>query len=230
MIGKQDCVYESFADSKTRARDIGELDIQICGDCNNKLKSIKKDTSLSHTKMPKRTLAYHDILSTDHLPKLTMMEVASIAKYITCLQVIQLRELYGAHQQDVHGHIFSLRLNFDELKETFSHDVLQTDLNKFVNVIFVGNEFAWKTATRVMTQHKQIIEINVSKCIVWLRFLKDVGNPLYKHIDISTESEMIDLQLKMNAQVQDILNRRCMTDDNRTKILLVYTSSDTTRT
>ena len=98
LLGKKDCVYESFADSKTRARDIGELDIQICGDCNNKLKSIKKDTPLSHKKMLKRTFAYHNLLSTDHLPKLIIMEVISIAKYITCLQVIQLRELHGAHQ------------------------------------------------------------------------------------------------------------------------------------
>ena len=118
----------------------------------------------------------------------------------------------------------------DELKETFSHDVLRTDLSKFVNVVFVGNEFAWKTATRVMTQHKQIFEIDVSKCVVWLRFLKDVGNPLYKDVAIPTQSEMVDLQVKMNAQVQDILNRHCMTDDNRTKILLAYTSAYTART
>ena len=129
------------------------------------------------------------------------------------LTSLQLREMHGAHQQGVNGHVFSLHLNLDELKETCSYDVLRTDLIKFVNVIFVGNEFVWKIVARVMTQHKQIFEIDVSKCIVWLRFL-DVGNPLYKHVDISIESEMIDLQVKMNAQVHDILNRRCMFDDN----------------
>ena len=124
----------------------------------------------------------------------------------------------------------TLPLNSDELTDTFCEDVLRTDLSKFVNVVFVGNEYAWGTATRVMTQHKQIFTIDVTKCVTWLRFLKGVDNPMYENVNIPTEAQMNDLQEKMKTQVLKILNRKCLAKGKRVKALLAYVGSDTART
>lgn len=46
------------------------------------------------------------------------------------------------------------------------------------------------------------------------------------NINIPTKQDIIELQVKMNVQVQEIMIRRCMTYDTITKILLLYVSSD----
>ena len=81
---------------------------------------------------------------------------------------------------------------------------------------------------RVLTVDNQMFQIDVRKCIIWLRFFKEADHPQYHDVRIPTEEEMSALQDNMDNQVDEILKRKCVANDSQTKMLLSYIGSDTT--
>ena len=105
--------------------------------------------------MHKLSLIYHDLLVITHLQKCMLMELIAILIYMSCLQVIQLRQTHESHQEALFGHTFTILIQLDELNDMFYDEASTSSL-----ILFLW-ETARMTTTWVLATDNQIFQIDV---------------------------------------------------------------------
>lgn len=175
----------------------------VCNSCSTRLQHAKEKG-----RAPVGTIAHYDLGKIpSHLLQLTLAEKLAIAKTLVFVPVIQFKAVCGARNVGIKGHAFSVPLSKPDTVESLP----RSDLKEHIQLAIYGSKETWKIAKAVARRGPLTLRIDV--ILGWLRWLKSIGNPYYKDVEIpETDDEIQQCQNMLQSTTDAILKEASESD------------------
>ena len=102
--------------------------------------------------------------------------------------------------------MIALPVESDSIWSTFATKLPRLDINKKILIVFIGLKSMYKKILSKITEQYAPLRISFEKCMQWLVYFKQVGNPYFQNITIpETEDEKLSYKEALKKMVDAIL-------------------------
>ncbi len=152
----------------------------VCSTCSSALQYAN-----DHKKPPMHTIAHYDlgkIPST--LPYLNLTERMTIATGLAIKTIIHVK---SPNPHSIKGHAFGIKMKKDDVLHSIVKQLPRCDLDMRMQLVIYGTGAMRKTAEKYI--RNTWLKIRVGRIMLWLSWLKKIGNPFYQNIKILSEAQ-----------------------------------------
>ena len=181
--------------------------LRICKTCWKALDHIKKSS-----KPPINTFARYDLgnIEYNNLPKLSYAEKLAISRAVLFVPIYHFRATQGVANQGIKGHVFGAKTSRHDLLDSLVEELPRTDLDKRIQLVIYGKNECNFIAKNVIRQ--SVLQLRFHNILIWLTWLKNIGNEYYINIKIPCVMEANIIQNKFNNMIDNIINNTCTSD------------------
>ena len=195
-------------------------EITVCDKCHGNLIYAARSK-----KPPINTFAHYDVGKMPKLKKLTFGEKLAMSKVIVFVPQIQFKPIHGKSNQGIKGHAFGIRASQDEILNSLVRILPRQDLAEVIQISFCGDKQMWPIAKEILK--KGDLHIRIDVIMIWLRWIKRLGNPEFKDVIIpATKEKEKEAQKMLEESIDALLDAALQTSSAKVDSLMKNARSE----
>ncbi len=153
--------------------------VTICNICQPAL-----EYANNKSKPPQQTVAYYDCgRIPEELRKFPLNVVERMAISIA-LVISPVYHINAPTVDFIKGHAYGMKLEYSDIAASIVNKLPRSDLHCRLQLVIYGTEALQEAAARLA--RRTFLKIRVSRIFLWLNWLKEIGHPFYKDIELKS--------------------------------------------